>query len=190
MRAGRAIRTGLGMVFLSVAGSHAVNSASIEEPVGSGHPSAALTEQIESLLPLVLEWYTRIERQWLPRGRALNAVEQQRARELGVQAPQQVRVLVLQTFPLPENETVRQEAIKQGFGSPAEAGRTHGYLIMLKPEHQDDSVILSHELVHVAQHDRLGREAFLRQYLTELLTVGYAHSPLEREAYARQQRID
>jgi hypothetical protein len=154
------------------------------------NPPPTVVEKIEQLLPVVLEWYTRTEQQLLSQGRSLTQAEQQRASELGVADPGKVRVVVLQSFPLPEHEIVRQEAIKHGFGSPDEGGRTHGYLILLKPEQQNNSVVLSHELVHVAQLDRMGREAFLKRYLTELETLGYARSPLELEAYAKQLRID
>lgn len=182
MVACRTIRTVIGTLIISLAGCQSVNNPPNVEP--------AVSEKIERLLPVVLEWYTRTEQQLLPQGRFLTQPELQRASELGVKAPQEVRVVVLETFPLPENEVVRQEAIKHGFGSPDEAGRTHGHLIMLKPEYQGNAVILSHELVHVAQIDRMGREAFLRQYLTELETVGYERSPLELEAYSKQLRKD
>ena len=124
MVTGKTIRTILGTIIITLAGCHSVNKPPIVEP--------AVTEKIEQLLSVVLEWYTRTEQQLLPQGRLLSQPEMQRARELGVQAPQEVRVVVLQTFPLPENELVRQEAIKHGFGSAQEAGRTHGYLIMVK----------------------------------------------------------
>ena len=180
----------LGTFILSLAGCHSVKTPPVDKPAMWESPPATVTEKIEQILPLVLEWYTRTERQLLPLGRSLTQTERQRARELGVRAPQEVRVVVLQQFPMPDNEYIRREAIKHGIGSPDEGGRTHGYAIMLKPEYQDDSLILYHELVHVAQQDRMGREAFLRQYLTELETLGYARSPLELEAYARQGRID
>jgi len=182
MHTGRTIRAIIGTLIISLAGCQSVNKPPKVEP--------AVAEKVERLLPVVLEWYTRTEQQLLPQGRFLTQPELQRALELGVQAPQEVRIAVLQTFPLPENEVVRQEAIKHGFGSPEEGGRTHGHLIMLKPEYQDNPIIISHELVHVAQIDRLGREAFLRQYLTELETVGYKASPLELKAYSKQLRKD
>jgi hypothetical protein len=57
---------------------------------------------------------------------------------------------------------------------------------MLKPRVAQDKTVLAHELVHVGQHDRLGRAAFLRRYLVEMEVLGYARSPLELEAYAKQ----
>ena len=61
---------------------------------------------------------------------------------------------------------------------------------MLKPRYKNDATILAHEFVHVAQHDRLGREAFLRRYLVELVMMGYARAPLELEASERQNAIE
>jgi len=178
----------IGALMMTLGGYNSVNATPSDDP-RQNNP-AAVAEKVERLLPVVFEWYTRTERQLLPQGRPLSPAEQQRARELGVLEPDKVRVVVLQTFPLPEQEAVRQEAVKHGFGSPDEGGRTHGYLIMVKPEYKDNSILLSHELVHVAQLDRMGREAFLREYLTELETLGYAKAPLELEAYAKQHRID
>jgi hypothetical protein len=45
------------------------------------------------------------------------------------------------------------------------------------------SRVLRHELVHVAQYQRLGGiEPFMRRYLTECLVHGYRDAPLEIEA--------
>jgi hypothetical protein len=48
---------------------------------------------------------------------------------------------------------------------------------------------MAHELTHVAQYERLGTPALLRQYFTELLVVGYERSPIEAEARGNE-RID
>jgi len=87
---------------------------------------------------------------------------------------------------LPSNQALAAEAEKFGLGSSLEGGRAMGYVIMLKPQLAENPTVITHELVHVAQHDRWGREAFLRRYLAELEMMGYARSPLELEAYARQ----
>ena len=73
------------------------------------------------------------------------------------------------------------------FGTDDEAGRTQGYAILLKPEFANSRRLISHELVHVAQYERLGGIApYARQYLVEMLALGYSRAPLEQEAYARQ----
>ncbi len=40
-----------------------------------------------------------------------------------------------------------------------------------------------HELVHVAQWDHLGAIPFIERYITEIQTLGYDESPLEKMAY-------
>ena len=106
----------------------------------------------------------------------------------GVSHPKSVRVVVLETFPMPSDPELLFEAERFGFGNPLEAGRTNGYVIMLKPWVAQDATVLTHELVHVSQLDRLGREAFVRRYLIEMEMLGYARSPLELEAFEKQGR--
>jgi len=51
--------------------------------------------------------------------------------------------------------------------------------------------LIAHELVHTVQYERLGGiRPFLRQYLTECLTVGYPAAPMEQEAIAMVGRLD
>jgi hypothetical protein len=59
-------------------------------------------------------------------------------------------------------------------------------VLVLKPWVVAHKEVLNHELVHVAQMDRMGQEAFLRRYLIELEMMGYARSPLKLEAYSKQ----
>jgi hypothetical protein len=87
---------------------------------------------------------------------------------------------------MPDDAELRTEAEGYGLGSPLEGGRTHGKVILIKPHLAENQTVLRHEFVHVAQQDRMGRDAFLRRYLVEMEILGYARSPLELEAYARQ----
>jgi hypothetical protein len=154
----------------------AVDMQPLEQP-----PAAALA-RLERFYPRVRAWYDSVERQYLPQGRRLVPQEMDDARRLGVLRPENVRVVVLDAFPMPQDA----EAERHGLGSRTEAGRTLGHAILIKAWAADEPTVLRHELVHVAQMDRLGREGFLRRYLLELETLGYARSPLELEAYARQ----
>jgi hypothetical protein len=47
-----------------------------------------------------------------------------------------------------------------------------------------------HELVHVAQWERLGVDNFLLAYGIGLMQDGYQHSPLEKMAYSLQEAFD
>ncbi len=157
-----------------------------EELSALDQPPLQITEKIDRLMPLALEWYNHVEASLLPLGRPLTEMELLKARMFGVQNPEQVRIAVLGRFPMPEDPFLRQEAERFGLGSRAECGRLIGYVIMLKPHYSLSRTVIAHELVHISQHDRLGRAGFLRRYLIEMEMVGYERSPLEREAYDKQ----
>ena len=151
-------------------------------------PPPDVTEKIARIFPRALSWYETMEADYYSRGCALSTREIMVARQLGVSKPESVRVVVLEAFPMPSDPELLIEAERYGFGSPLEAGRTNGYVIMLKPWVAQDAIVLTHELVHVSQLDRLGREAFVRRYLIEMEVLGYARSPLELEAFEKQGR--
>lgn len=150
-------------------------------------PPAKVTQEIERYLPRLLGWYAKAEVELLPQGRPLKAAELAIARVLNIHQPDKVRIVVQESFPLPDDAELRREAEASGMGS--EDARTMGYAILLKPYLHEDPAVIAHELVHIAQHDRLGREAFLRRYLTELEVLGYEAAPLEVEAYTRQDAL-
>lgn len=142
--------------------------------------------KLENLLPEAFAWYEATETKLLTQGRALSKIETRTAIALGVAHPERVRVVVLRNVPMPANPILLKMAKRFGFGSRLEIGRTMGYAILVKPQGAKDPTVVGHELVHVAQQDRLGRKQFVRQILTELATVGYGKSTLELEAYAKQ----
>ncbi|MDD5393175.1 MAG: DUF4157 domain-containing protein [Thiothrix sp.] len=150
-------------------------------------PPAKVTQEIEHFLPRLLAWYAKAETGLLPQGRPLNPAERSIAHTLAIRQPDNIRIVVLETFPLPDDAELRADAEASGMGS--EDARTMGDAILLKPYVHEDPAVIAHELVHIAQHDRLGREAFMRRYLTELEVLGYDAAPLEVEAYERQDAL-
>lgn len=164
-----------------------VPKPTIEELHSLDSPSPAVTEKIDVLFPKALSWYQSVESEYYSKGRPLSETKLTEAHILGITDPSRVRVVVLEQFPLPSDPQLLQEAIRFGLGSWRAGGRCHGYVILLKPRVADKPEVLAHELVHVSQQDRMGREAFLRRYLIELETLGYARSPLELEAYEKQR---
>jgi hypothetical protein len=150
-------------------------------------PPAKVTQEIEYFLPRLLAWYAKAEAGLLPQGRPLNPAERGIAHTLAIRQPDNIRIVVLETFPLPDDAELRADAEASGMGS--EDARTMGDAILLKPYVHEDPAVIAHELVHIAQHDRLGREAFMRRYLTELEVLGYDAAPLEVEAYERQDAL-
>ena len=178
-----------GLLLLAVAmcsGCMVVPKPSAEELQALDAPPAQVAQQVDQLMPRALAWYTAVEAELLPLGRPLTGPEAALAARFGVRQPDQVRVVVRERFPMPDDAELLAQARRHGLGSRAEGGRTHGHAIVLKPGLAHDPQVIAHELVHVAQHDRLGRAAFLRRYLLEMEMMGYARSPLELEAYARQ----
>ncbi|MER5172293.1 hypothetical protein [Thioclava kandeliae] len=147
------------------------------------HPSAQIRAQVEALMPAAMAELDPMEARILSEGRPLNAVETGYALKAGVHHPERVRVLAWQgRFPAPKNKALARVY------KPANAlAITFGYGIAAR---QEDPYLIAHELVHVAQYERLGgREAFTREYLTQELVLGGYATPLEREAFKRGHRI-
>ena len=161
-----------------------------EEQQRLATPGIRINAIVEEASPRVADLLAQTEAEVLATGRPLTEAELMLARSLGVQWPERVRVAVRERFPMPADPRLAKAARDLGliFGSDEEAGRTQGHAILLKPGFEQSKRVLSHELVHVAQYERAGGiPAFARQYMTELLVVGYQRAPLEQEAYARQQ---
>jgi hypothetical protein len=145
------------------------------------HPPQRTLNRVNSLLPHAMKWYDDVSKSLYNKGRALTQAEKKQAKQLGVKNPNSIRVVVLDQFPEPNKNTTINHF---------EGARAMGNIIMIKPKHKNDSLILCHELVHVAQKDRLGLKQFLKQYAIEHEVLGYSKSLLENEAYALQQTIE
>jgi hypothetical protein len=159
-----------------------VRAPTMEELALLDDPPAEIKHKQNLLAPLALQWLNETEAALQSKRRSLTEEEATMARTVGVRHPGRVRVVILAQFPLPGDEILRAEATKYGLGSSAEGGRTMGYVIMLKEKYAQQRWILAHELVHVAQQERMGREAFLRRYIAEQELMGYRRAPLELEA--------
>jgi len=145
------------------------------------HPTKHTLHKVNALMPRAVKWYSDVEKSLRSKGRALTKVETKEAISLGVKMPDLIRVVVLDKFPEPD---------KHSSGDHFEGARAMGNIIMLKPRHKNDSTVLCHELVHIAQKDRIGGlKGFLKQYAIEREVLGYSRSLLETEAYALQHEI-
>lgn len=154
------------------------------------NPPVELKQEVDLLFPDVLRWYEELEKQYYNEGRSLTAAEKKRAIDLGIKGGDRVRVLVLEDFPMPSDKLLLDKAKSYGLGSSSEGARTMGNIIMIKPVYKEYSVIISHELVHVLQQERLGIEDFIKRYIIEMEIMGYTRSPLELEAYKLQNEIE
>lgn len=136
----------------------------------------------DGIAPAVARWARDQERRILAEGRRLDREALAIADALRIADPEEIRVLVVTSIPLPAPPSLIKLAASLGFPLFEPAGMALGRGVYLL---QHDSRILRHELVHVAQYQRLGGIGpFLHRYLAECLTVGYLDSPLEVEARA------
>ena len=152
--------------------------------------SESLLAQFETLLPLAATWATAQEQEILRDGVALSEKEIGDACAIGVQKPDRVRLLQVETIPRPSQPQLKAACDAIDFLTPATRGLTLGYGIFIRSDCWRDRLLVVHELAHVAQYERLGGILpFLRKYLFECLTMGYAAAPLELEAIAVAARV-
>ena len=136
------------------------------------------------IAPATARWAADQERHILAEGQPLNHEALAFALELEITKPESIRVLEVKSVPLPAPRPLVKLATRWGIPVFEPAGMALGRGIYLLDGH---SRILRHELVHVAQYERLGGiEPFMRQYLTECLVHGYLDSPLEVEAREKE----
>ncbi len=138
---------------------------------------------VSLLLPFVTWWIEVQERRILVQGELLDARGLADARRIGVTNPERVRLLRVRAVPVPGGPLV--DFCGRWTGGPVGriAGLTARYGIFIRADVWGDRRLIAHELAHTAQYERLGGiRSFLRQYLTECLTTGYACAALELEA--------
>lgn len=137
-------------------------------------------------VPLATRWVLQQQKQIRVYGSELNDPQKQDALLAGVQHPEQVRVRVVNRVPLP----LPTPWFLKDWLPDDVVGMALGYGIHLHHYWAHNREVLVHELVHVAQYERLGGvRPFLREYLKECLIMGYPHGPLEREAIRKQKEI-
>lgn len=147
-------------------------------------------EHLEELLPLAASWAEEEEKRILADGVALTEEQLADATRVGVTQPQRVRLLMVSAIPMPEDPLLRAAGEATGLLSPFTAGLTLRYGIFVRCDFIEDRRLIAHELVHTGQYERFGSvAAFLRQYLTECVTMGYPAAPLEQEAIMRSEAL-
>jgi hypothetical protein len=150
----------------------------------------SVLSQFEILLPLATTWATEQEQKIVCAGVPLSEKEIGDARAIGVQSPDRIRLLRVETIPRPSQPQLKAACDAIDFLTPATRGLTLGYGIFIRSDCLGDRLLVVHELAHVAQYERLGGIfPFLRRYLFECLTLGYCAAPLEQEAIAVTARV-
>ena len=141
------------------------------------------------MLPLATEWAAEQEQRILKEGVPLSIRELADALSVGVKDPERVRLLRVETIPVPTHPAL-QAAYQVAKVPTAPRGLTIHHGVFVRADYWRNRALILHELVHTAQYERLGGiEGFLRQYLLECATVGYNKSTLEHEAAAMAARV-
>lgn len=147
-------------------------------------------DQLEQLLPLAGQWAAEQECRVLCEGVSLSKVELADARVIGVCNPERVRLLRVDSIPVPVHPVLRAAAASINFLTAAPRGLALDYGIFIRADYWRDRALIAHELVHTAQFQRLGGILpFLQTYIFQCATVGYPNAPLELEAIETAARI-
>ena len=150
--------------------------------------------ELDSCVRRAAVWVGEQEERAQRDGVPLNEREAEIARQAQVHDIERVRLLPVDAMPSPSDPLLQSAMRATGFWLDGAAGLTLGHAILLlrtPGEGQGDSAstwreesLIAHELVHVAQIERLGPQEFLRLYFEQCLSVGYSQAPLEHEARA------
>ncbi|MFO0912065.1 MAG: hypothetical protein U0795_03860 [Pirellulales bacterium] len=147
-------------------------------------------EQFQQLLPLVCEWAEDQERVVLRDGEPLTSAQTADAVAIGVAHPDRVRLLKVDSIPVPQHPALRAAGEATRLISPLTGGLALRYGIFIRADCWGDRRLVFHELVHTRQYERLGGfQPFLQQYLQECITVGYPAAPMEQEAIDTTARL-
>jgi hypothetical protein len=140
--------------------------------------------KFDLIVQLMVNWSEQWETHILKHGVPLDSEAMQDATCIGIAEPERVRVLEVPNVPMPPQQILYSTLVKSGVFSLDVNGLTLEYGIFLKTGALPLQYWLTHELVHVAQYERMGGLLpCLRQYLRECLTIGYEASSLEQEAH-------
>jgi hypothetical protein len=144
-----------------------------------------LASLLPTLLPRAIAWAEVQQQHILTLGLPLSSQGIALARSVGVQKPENIRVHVVDTLPLPEDPMLKDVALQTGLLGPGMVGLTLGYGIFLCKGYDANPQLISHECRHVHQYEVLGSiQEFLPVYLAQIAQFGYQNAPLEVDARA------
>jgi hypothetical protein len=144
----------------------------------------------DSVVDEAARWAEEVSTSLPPQARALSREERALAKASGVQQPDDIRIIIVDHVPFPDDPTLAALCERYGFLGDTTLGLTLGHAIFLTPPVADNAEIIAHECCHVAQVERLGSiRAFTEQYIAELMEYGYTFAPLELEATRTGQRV-
>lgn len=141
-----------------------------------------LLNVLPTILPRAITWAETVAADVASRGFGLSEMGFSDARTVGVIHPENIRVLMVDHIPLPQDPDLRTAALQTGLLGPTMIGLTLGYSILICQGHMTRR-LLSHECRHVFQYESAGSIAvFLPVYLASIAQVGYGDCPFEKDA--------
>ncbi|SMC27856.1 hypothetical protein SAMN02745857_02997 [Andreprevotia lacus DSM 23236] len=148
----------------------------------------ALATSLPALLPQAIAWASAREAEILASGIALTDAELDLARRVGVQAPERIRLALVERVPMPDDPMLQLAVETTELLGANTLGLTLGYGIYLC-QGARDARLVSHECRHVQQYEAAGGiAAFLPLYLQQIVRHGYLDAPYEVDA--RRHEID
>tara|TARA_R110000822_G_scaffold59926_16_gene149673 strand:+ start:1112 stop:1552 length:441 start_codon:yes stop_codon:yes gene_type:complete len=104
------------------------------------------------------------------------------ARSVGVLESTHIRVVLVDQVPIMEDPVISCLAKSVGMLNGTIMGMTFGHSIYIARGFESTR-LYSHEFRHVYQYETFGSlEAFMEEYLHQVLTFGYSKAPLELDA--------
>jgi len=153
--------------------------------------ASPLATQLPVLIPRVVAWAEEQSSRAIATGAPIPVDLARMATEVGVRVPGEIRLVVVDEIPLPDEPALKAAAGKVGLSQSWAAGLTLGYAVFVRKGYEKDPRILSHEFRHVAQYEACGGVgAFMALHLGHLAELGYEASPFEVDARAHEPRED
>ncbi len=141
-----------------------------------------LADALPKLLPQAIEWVESCSAKILSSGQPLTAAGLNVARTVGVLNPERIRIELVESLPLPDDQMLQDVALQTGLLGPDMAGITFGHGIYACTDHATNR-LLAHECRHVFQYESTGSiAAFLPVYLQQIVEFGYFECPFEVDA--------
>src|SRR6266480_3017580 len=102
----------------------------------------ATLDQLEDLLPIAAQWAAEQERRVLCEGVPLNKAELADAKAIGIRDPERVRLLRVETIPVPAHPMLRAAAASINFLTVTPHGLALDYGIFVRADHWRDRELI------------------------------------------------
>jgi hypothetical protein len=135
-------------------------------------------------------WAKQLFCDYYPKGRLLDQTETGLAILMGVEHPENIRILEVNDIPEPSDNCLVELRRYSGLLHSHSLGLSVRYLVFIR----SGSIgrhILAHEFRHVYQYEKIGSlQKMIHQYLVEIIHFGYQNAPLEIDAVNTSKNID